>query len=210
MNIKASIALYKGITAAGFRLSKDQSMETRNGICWSTILVLGKTQIFEASNEGRGGADQIRVLLAGDTLDQRVVAMRPFVDKLYAVPEVATFIRTRVTEHLEFSRQCKSPNDIGRDFAAEIEAAKVGPLPRDEETIASVAGAIADAKKTVSVLKRAARGKICWLEKQTTPGAQDDGYISVKAEDNPANRAAVMKMHGEKIDVFINDLIAGL
>ncbi|WP_432263263.1 hypothetical protein [Cupriavidus sp. TMH.W2] len=204
MGIKSSIALYKGIVAAGFSLVKDRSVESHDGLCWNATLKHGQTEILQASNGGYGGPDEVHILLSAE--DQKQGALKPFIDKLYGVSEVADSIRRQEIDSVNFRRE----HDIGEgtDFDAEIEAIKIAPLKRDEETIAGVIADFADAKKAVASLKRAVKTKICWIEKG--PEADSDSYTHVKMADNPENRAAVMKRYGATIDVLIADLLQGL
>lgn len=206
MGIKASIAMYKAVLAAGFKLVNVEQMEVHDGLCWRSTLAHGKTKILEASNGGYGGMDEVSYLINPGSIREGREAAQPFIDKLYALPEVEAFIRAEMVELLNISK--KYSDDQSRDFDAEIEATKTASLSRDDETIARIVGQLSDTRSIVSRLKRAEKTRLSWIEK--SPEGDSDNTVGIKGGDTPANRAAVMKRYGDTIDVFVADLIQGL
>lgn len=201
MGFKSQIALYKAFLVAGFSLAKLRSVEAQDGLCWEVTLKKGKVEILHISNGGFGGPDEVRSLLQNDDEIGR------YVDELYAVPEVAQIIRDAMIDVLKAEKKYAKDGET-RDFDAEIEAAKDAPLKRADDTTAMVIGIMTDAKQTIDQLKRAAKRKICWLEK--CEAGDSNTYVYISAPLNAETRAHVHQKYGETLDVILNDLIEGL
>ncbi|MBK6616560.1 hypothetical protein [Ottowia sp.] len=224
-NFKADIALYRAVLAAGFALSKIESVQTDDGACWATVLTHQKKPLVRASNGGHGGPSEIAQLVDKGGRYHDLSPVQAEVDKLLAIPEVASRLRSERIEleegtwHYAVERIHKERTEAGENVTVEqvreqlqaestakIEAIKTGPLPSDEETVADFIGELTDIHQTIGRFRRAAKTKVGWFKK----GATDGSFYEIKGVDSPELRERIKAKYAVDFDGFIADEIAGL
>lgn len=204
-NYAKQIALYKAVLAAGFSLGPMKTFETSDGGAWSTTLLIGKKVIIEARNDGHGGPDDVRAPY-GQTPEQseafRAEAKKAR-EKLIAMPEIQAFLHDFQIDVISYGNKPQAELD------AEIAKIKAEPAKDTDDHMGNVIATLAETKKEIARLKRAAAKKLMWAKKDHEFGM----YTTVSCADTPANREAAKKKWPESfVDFqgFLPDLLAGL
>jgi hypothetical protein len=200
-SLKQDIAFFLAIAAAGFKLTDSKSVDTHDGAAWHATLTHGRTKIVTVSNGGHGGPDQSYFHA---TTDAAKAADRASLEKLFALPEVATAVRGHMLYDLELGQQFNKVSEA--DYVAgQADIAARVPVPT-EDNIEFLVGRIADISGTVNSFKRSIKTKLLVVFE----GGDEKGeYMTYKLADTPANRER-LKQHekNRKIDYFIADLFS--
>lgn len=199
------IALYKAVLAAGFSLGPMKTFATDDGGAWSTSLLIGKKVIIEARNDGHGGPDDVRAPF-GQTLEQteafRAQAKKAR-EKLIVIPEVQEFLHDFQVDVISYGNKPQAELD------AEIAKIKAEPAKDTDDHMGNVIATLAETKKEIARIKRAASKKLMWAEKHHEFGT----FTSVNCSDTPENRESAKKKWPESFEGFqgfLSDLVADL
>ena len=224
-DLKRDLALYRAVLAAGFGLANVQSMEGRDGYCWSTVLTFGKKKILRASNGGFGGPDEIEQMIDTKGSFRDLSAAREFVEKLMSIPEVVANVRDYEISleegcwHYAVDRVHKERIAAGSteteeqtrevlklESQAKVASLKNDPLKYDDETVARIISALSDIRSVIAKMRRTCKTSIAWFKK----GTSDGSYVHIKCADTPENRTKIEGRYGADIDGYVADAIAGL
>lgn len=200
MNLKKDIFWAKSIHAAGFDLSKCESMQSRDGLAWSAVLVYGRQGVIIVHHSGRGGPDQLDFVEDKKHSRTELVGL---LDRFRNIAPVVEYTRQLkmddVDRSLSYERITADERDHARARIAEDEC-----VP-DDDQVCQVIARFADILQNIKKMKWDCGKKILWVD---TTGGDVGEYYSTKLPDTPANREHVRASNSKVFGAFVADLLA--